>query len=84
MGAYIVDFICLEAKLIIELDGGQHSTQVDYDAKRSRYLNKLGFKVLRFWNIDVLQNSDSVLECIRIELIKFPLPPGEGQGEGDR
>jgi len=82
MGVYIVDFICLEAKLIIELDGGQHGTQLEYDAKRSGYLNRLGFKVLRFWNNDVLQNTDSVLEFIRLELIKSPLPPGEGQGEG--
>ena len=84
MGAYIVDFICLEAKLIIELDGGQHSTQIDYDAERSGYLNRLGFKVLRFWNNDVLQNTDAVLENIRLELIKSPLPPGEGQGEGGK
>jgi len=84
MGVYIVDFICLEAKLIIELDGGQHSTQIDYDAERSGYLNRLGFKVLRFWNNDVLQNTDAVLENIRLELIKSPLPPGEGQGEGGK
>jgi len=83
MGVYIVDFISLEAMLIIELDGGQHGTQIEYDAKRSCYLNSLGFKVLRFWNNDVLQNTDSVLEFIRLELSKSPLPPGEGQGEGD-
>ena len=84
IGNYIVDFICLAAKLIVELDGGHHGQQIEYDVMRSRYLNTLGFKVLRFWNHDVLQNSDAVLEYIRIELIKFPLPPGEGQGEGGR
>jgi len=82
MGVYIVDFISLEAMLIIELDGGQHATQIEYDAKRSSYLNSLGFKVLRFWNNDLLQDIDAVLEFIRIELIKSPLPQGEGQGEG--
>ena len=84
MGVYIVDFVCLEPKLIIELDGGQHATQIEYDAKRSSYLNSLGFKMLRFWNNDVLRNTDSVLEFIRLELIMSPLPPGEGQGEGDK
>jgi len=74
MGVYIVDFISLEAMLIIELDGGQHGAQIDYDAKRSSYLNSLGFKVLRFWNNDVLQNTYSVLEFIRLELSKSPLP----------
>lgn len=81
IGAYIVDFICLEAKLIIELDGGQHGTQIEYDAERSRYLNRLGFKVLRYWNNDVLRNLEAVLESIRLELIVSPLPQGEGQGE---
>ena len=82
MGVYIVDFICLEPKLIVELDGGQHGEQFQYDAERSRYLNRLGFKVLRFWNNDVLRDTESVLEYIRLELINFPLPQGEGQGEG--
>lgn len=89
IGGYIVDFVCLDTKLIIELDGGQHSAQIEYDSERSRYLSRLGFMVLRFWNNDVLQNTESVLECIRTETIKSPLPQGprcplrvEGQGEG--
>jgi very-short-patch-repair endonuclease len=68
--------------LVVELDGGQHGEQVEYDATRSGYLNGLGFKVLRFWNNDVLMETESVLESIRLELCKFPLPQGEGQGEG--
>ena len=84
MGVYIVDFVCLEPKLIIELDGGQHATQIEYDAKRSIYLNSLGFKVLRFWNNDVLNNIESVLESIQLQLVASPLPEGEGQGEGDK
>ncbi|MEJ2566862.1 MAG: endonuclease domain-containing protein [Gammaproteobacteria bacterium] len=83
MGAYIVDFVCMEPKLVIELDGGQHSWQDEYDARRSRYLNGLGFKVLRFWNSDVLNSIDAVLESIRQQLISSPLPQGEGQGEGE-
>jgi very-short-patch-repair endonuclease len=84
MGVYVVDFTCLEMKLVIELDGGQHGTQIEYDGKRSSYLNSLGFKVLRFWNNDVLSNIESVLESIQLQLIASPLPPGEGQGEGDK
>jgi len=88
MGAYIVDFICLEPKLIVELDGGQHGQQIEYDAERSRYSNGLGFKVLRYWNNDVLTETESALESVGLELCKFPLPQGfmpfrvEGQGEG--
>jgi len=80
IGDYIVDFICLEPKLVVELDGGQHSEQVEYDSKRSNFLNRFGFKVLRFWNNDVLNEVESVLECILLELNKSPLPQGEGQG----
>ena len=82
MGAYIVDFISLEPKLVIELDGGHHGVQIEYDSRRSGYLQGRGFKVLRFWNNDVLQNIDAVLECILLELMKSPHPLGEGRGEG--
>ena len=57
---YIVDFICLENKLIIEVDGGQHSLQKVEDEKRKAYLEKNGFKVLRFWNNEVLENMEGV------------------------
>jgi very-short-patch-repair endonuclease len=77
---YIVDFVCLESKLIVELDGGQHSEQLEYDAERSSYLSRLGFKVLRFWNHDVLRNIEPVLEWIRLELTKSPLPKGGEAG----
>jgi very-short-patch-repair endonuclease len=53
---YIVDFVCLELKLIIELDGGQHADQIDYDNQRSLYLEKRGFKVIRFWNNEVYRS----------------------------
>ncbi len=61
---YIVDFVCIEQKLIIELDGGQHISQQVYDNRRSEYLNSLGFKVLRFWDHDVLLEIESVLDSI--------------------
>jgi very-short-patch-repair endonuclease len=70
---YIVDFACLELKLIIELDGGQHANQKDYDDQRSLFLEKQGFKVIRFWNNDVIQNTDGVLEVIRLKALEINL-----------
>lgn len=62
---YIVDFICIEQDLIIEIDGGQHETQqAAYDAERTHILELKGFRVLRFWNNDVMKNLDAVLETI--------------------
>jgi len=61
---YIVDFVCLERKLVIELDGGQHADQQAYDNRRTQALEKDGFKVIRFWNDDVLTNLEGVLETI--------------------
>jgi very-short-patch-repair endonuclease len=68
MGHYIVDFFCLEAKLIIEVDGGQHDWQRAKDEVRTQYLESLGFRVIRFWNNEVRGNIDGVLEQILIEL----------------
>ncbi len=64
VGDYIADFVCIDAKLIVELDGGQHSEQIQYDEQRTRELEKAGFVVLRFWNNDVLTNSEGVIEEI--------------------
>jgi very-short-patch-repair endonuclease len=64
IGAYIVDFVCLEKRLIIELDGGQHLENESYDRVRTVWLNTQGFKVLRFWNNDVLQQTSLVVEGI--------------------
>ncbi len=61
---YIVDFVCLEKKLIIELDGGQHMNQQVYDKKRTSAFKTEGFQVLRFWNSDVLNNTEKILEMI--------------------
>ena len=62
---FIVDFVCFEKRLIIELDGGQHQENLSYDHQRTNELNRLGFQVLRFWNHDVLHRTEEVLEVIR-------------------
>ena len=61
LGLYIVDFICFEAKLVLELDGGQHADAEGADRSRDAWLQSQGFRVLRLWNNDVLQNIDGVL-----------------------
>lgn len=76
MGRYIVDFVCVERRLIIELDGGQHSEQVEYDQYRDAWLMNQGYVVLRFWNNEIMQQLEGVLERIRntITLSPAPLP----------
>jgi len=64
IGKYIVDFVCFEKKVIIEVDGGQHSEQVGYDSERDEQLGRQGFRVLRFWNNQVTQEIDAVKETI--------------------
>ena len=81
---YIVDFVCTEALLIVELDGGQHADQVNYDERRTQQLEAMGYRVLRFWNNDVLVNIDSVLEVV-MEALASPAPhpnplPAGGRG----
>ncbi len=81
IGRYIVDFVCLEKRLVIELDGGQHQDRADEDHERDRWLAANGFKVLRFWNNDVMQNLEGVVERIARELSPSPRPsPIEGEG----
>lgn len=64
IGFYIVDFVCWEKKLVVEIDGGQHADNIKYDEARTAYLNSRGFQVLRFWNDEVLTKTKSVLENI--------------------
>ena len=66
MGPYIVDFVCFEQKIIIELDGGQHQEQIEKDQKRDQFFQNQGYKVLRFWDNEVFQNINGVLEVIRM------------------
>lgn len=80
---YVVDFVCLRRKLIVEVDGGQHA-ESSQDRVRDACLAKLGFRVLRFWNNDVLENSEGVYSAIQIALSDSPhpgLPPRAGEGE---
>jgi len=64
IGRYICDFVCLEAAVVVELDGVQHVTDAPYDANRDAYLRSAGYRTLRFWNGDVLFQTDSVVETI--------------------
>ncbi|HEY4343897.1 MAG TPA: endonuclease domain-containing protein [Parvibaculum sp.] len=69
IGKFIVDFICLDQKLIIEADGGQHDEeQAAYDAARTAWLEERGYKVLRFWNNEILGNIEGVAEVIQLKL----------------
>ena len=73
---YIVDFICLDARLIVEADGGQHLEQAEDDLKRSAFLQSRGYKVIRFWNDEILTDTHIVLERIYNNLIAAPSPGG--------
>ena len=64
MGPYIVDFICLEKRVVIEVDGGQHSNQKVYDQRRTARLQSEGLRVLRFWDHEVLTQVDGVKQAI--------------------
>jgi len=92
VGPFIADFLCKEARMIVELDGGQHADAAAYDEARTACLQKEGYRVLRFWNNDVLTNLDGVLLVLREALLgtvpspshpaapggPLPLPSGEG------
>jgi len=90
LGGYIVDFYAPKASLVIELDGGQHfeAEQQDYDPRRTEFLQQQGLMVLRFTNLDVLQNIDGVMEKIfvvvreRLEYLKNPPNPLFQRGDG--
>jgi len=90
IGPYFADFACLEAKLIVELDGGQHVDAAAYDENRTRFIEAQGFRVLRFWNDEVLTQIDAVRERILQALQAAdphpnPLPQaGEGARQDTR
>jgi len=81
IGPFIVDFVCLEKKLIVEVDGGQHTEQHRYDTSRDRWLNTQGYDVLRFWNDDVLTRIDDVKEAIYRALTEPPPSSSPEAGE---
>jgi len=72
---YIVDFVCLEKRLIIEVDGGQHSEKSLYDSERDEWLKSQGFSVLRFWNHQVLKDIEAVKDLIYRSLDQKQSPP---------
>src|SRR5690242_17880090 len=76
IGPYVVDFCCLEAMVVIEIDGGQHDEPENRlaDQRRTQYLERLGYRVLRLWNSDVLADTASALEYIVNFLTKDPHP----------
>lgn len=79
-GRYILDYYCVEQKLAIELDGGQHGEAADYDQHRDNWLHSHGIRVLRFWNNQMLAETEAVMEVIyRAVVEEVPLPQaGEG------
>jgi very-short-patch-repair endonuclease len=68
IGPYIVDFLCTEAALVVEIDGSQHADAMVYDSRRERFLASRGLRVLRFWNTEVLLETEGVIEVILHEL----------------
>ena len=85
-GDYILDFACLDRKIAVELDGSQHADSTEYDAERTKSLEKAGFVVLRFWNNEVFENIEGVVQVIIAALVERastpspPNPPLEGEG----
>ena len=69
VGPYVADFLCVETRLIVELDGGQHGLQIEKDAARTKALEAAGYTVIRFWNNDVLANTEGVLETIQLAVL---------------
>ena len=69
LGPYITDFACVPLKLLVELDGGQHAEAMAYDLRRDAWLRGKGFTVLRFWNHDVMKNTEAVVEAIWREVV---------------
>jgi very-short-patch-repair endonuclease len=74
IGPYIVDFVCLERHLVVEVDGGQHAEQQrGHDLARDAWLCRHGYRVLRFWNVDVVENTEGVLDSL-LDALGGPLP----------
>ena len=73
IGNYVCDFVCLSESVVVELDGSQHVEQADYDAQRDAFLKSSGFRVLRFWNGDVVERLETVLETIHEALYREDL-----------
>jgi len=68
IGNYIVDFVSIEVMMVIEIDGGQHAKNIEYDRKRTRFIESKGYKVLRFWNNEVIENIEGVFDTLTLTL----------------
>ena len=83
IGNYIADFVCFEKGVIVELDGGQHATDLEHDKQREDWLKAEGFIVVRFWNTDVFENIEGVWDAIRNRLLTPSLGPShKGREDG--
>jgi adenine-specific DNA-methyltransferase len=82
IGRYIADFVCHASKLVVEVDGGQHGQRTSADAMRTRFFESEGYRVLRFWNNDVLTNTDGVLEAISLALTTSTPTPNPSPPSG--
>jgi very-short-patch-repair endonuclease len=89
LGPFVADFVCFESRLIVEVDGSHHF-EIERDALRDRYFAERGYRVIRFWNNDVLLNLESVLEAILTAIypspgsLRSPPSPSRGEGSGGR
>ena len=83
LGRFVADFVCLEHRLIIEVDGGQHNGSL-HDLERDEWLAEQGFRVIRFWNNDVMNQTDAVVQAILDALASPPPQPSLVKGEGAR
>lgn len=81
IGPYVADFLCADAKLVIEADGGQHTADIARDERRTHWLECEGYRVIRFWNNDILTNTDGVLSVIQEALCATPHPNPLPRGE---
>jgi very-short-patch-repair endonuclease len=84
VGSYFADFLCREAKLVVELDGHSHDMNQEYDQRRDAFMKADGYRVMRFTNADVMTNLDGVVQTISVALAETgppPAPPASGRGE---
>lgn len=74
IGPFIADFACQSARLVIEIDGDSHASQIDYDARRTEFLKREGYRVLRFANGDVMENLEGLCWAVESVLVVAPSP----------
>jgi very-short-patch-repair endonuclease len=82
IGPYVVDFVHFGARLIVEADGGQHNDS-PHDERRDAWLREQGFKVMRFWNNEIMSNLDGVLETVLAAATELPLSPNPSPASGE-